>query len=145
MVNSVKQKQEVKKRNREQNPLPFLPRDQLSQYTSVCLSSGSLVVDNLQLTVSKTVRERASERERERERVRVSSAQPGGGDPLGLSVQLVDESQQLLEGLVLVCVHDGRIEQVAEVLLHLSGLLDDVTQLLRLGGEREEQSGVDGG
>lgn len=62
----------------------------------------------------------------------VWSAQPGAGHPLRLGVQLVDEAQQLGEGLVLVLVDDDGVEQVAAALLHLPGLLDDVTQLLGL-------------
>lgn len=60
------------------------------------------------------------------------SAQPGAGHPLRLGVQLVDEAQQLSEGLVLVLVDDDGIKQVAAALLHLPGLLDDVAQLLWL-------------
>lgn len=62
----------------------------------------------------------------------VWSAQPGAGHPLGLGVQLVDEPQQLGEGLVLVLVDDDGVKQVAAALLHLPGLLNDVTQLLGL-------------
>lgn len=59
-------------------------------------------------------------------------AEPGRGDPLWLRVQLVDQPAQLVEGLVLVCVHDGGIEVVTEIVLHLPGLLDHLLQLLWL-------------
>lgn len=62
----------------------------------------------------------------------VFSAKPGAGHPLRLRVQLVDESQQLVEGLVLVRVDDDGVKKVTAALLHLAGLLDDVAQLLGL-------------
>lgn len=60
------------------------------------------------------------------------SAQPGAGHPLRLSIQLVDESEQLAVSFVQVRVDDDGVEQVAAALLHLPGLLDDVPQLLGL-------------
>ena len=60
------------------------------------------------------------------------SAQPGAGHPLRLSVQFVDESQQLGVGFVLVCVDDDAIKQVTTALLHLSRFLYNVPQLLGL-------------
>lgn len=66
-------------------------------------------------------------------------AQPGGGHPLRLSVQLVYEPAQLVESLVRVCVHDGGVEEVAEVVLHLSGLFDHRLQVLRLHTDNQTQ------
>lgn len=64
--------------------------------------------------------------------MRVCSAEPGTRYPLGFSVQFVDEPKQLVIGFVLVRVDDDGIKQVTTALFHLSGFLDDVTQLLRL-------------
>lgn len=59
-------------------------------------------------------------------------AQPGGGHPLWLSVQLVYEPAQLVESLVWIHVHDCRVKVVAKIVLHLTGLLDHLFQLLWL-------------
>lgn len=59
-------------------------------------------------------------------------AQPGGGHPLWLCVQLLYQPAQLVEGSVRLHVQYGRVKQVTEVLLHLTGLLDHLLQLLRL-------------
>lgn len=67
-------------------------------------------------------------------RRRPGSTEPGAGDPLRLRVQLVDEAQQLAVGLVLVCVDDDTVKQVAAALLHLTGFLYDDAQLLGLPG-----------
>lgn len=66
-----------------------------------------------------------------------SSAQPGGGHPLRLSVQLVYQSAQLVESLLWVHVHNGGVEELAEIVLHLAGLFDNLLQLfgLRTGNE----------
>lgn len=58
--------------------------------------------------------------------------QPGRGHPLGLSVQFIYQPAQLVESLVWIHVQDGRIKVVAEILLHLAGLFNDLLQHLRL-------------
>lgn len=60
------------------------------------------------------------------------SAQPGAGHPLRLSVQFVDESEQLAVSFVLVRIDNDGVKQVATALLHLPCLLDDVPKLLGL-------------
>lgn len=72
--------------------------------------------------------------------VSVCSAQPGAGHPLWLRVQLVDESQQLVESFVLIAVHDDGVKKVTAALLHLTCLLNDVTQLLRLNAHTYTQA-----
>lgn len=52
-------------------------------------------------------------------------AQPGCGHPLWLSVQLVYQPAQLVESLVWIHVHDGRIKEVAKIVLHLAGLFNN--------------------
>lgn len=59
-------------------------------------------------------------------------AQPGGGHPLRLRVQLVDQPAQLVESLVGIHVDDGGVEEVAVAVLHLAGLFRHFLQLLGL-------------
>lgn len=59
-------------------------------------------------------------------------AQPGGGHPLRLRVQLVDQPAQLVESLVGIQVDDGGVEEVAVAVLHLTGLFRHFLQLLGL-------------
>lgn len=59
-------------------------------------------------------------------------AQPGRGDPLWLSVQFIYQSAQLVESLAGIRVQDGRVEEVAKVVLHFTGLFNNLLQLLRL-------------
>lgn len=70
-----------------------------------------------------------------------SSAEPRGGHPLGLCVQFVYEALQLLVGPFLVVVDYDGVEQVGKVLLHLTGLLHHVLQILGLEGRREIGNG----
>lgn len=65
-------------------------------------------------------------------RDRDSLVQPGGGHPLRHSVQLVYQPTQLVKSLVWVCVHNGRIKEVAETVLHLPRLFNDLLHFIRL-------------
>lgn len=63
-------------------------------------------------------------------------AQPGGGHPLRLRVQLVDQPAQLVESLVGIHVDDGGVKEVAKAVLHLAGLFCHFLQLLGLVKEK---------
>lgn len=66
-------------------------------------------------------------------------AQPGGGHPLRLRVQLVDQPAQLVESLVGIHVDDGGVEEVAVAVLHLAGLFRHFLQLLGLLKEKTKR------
>lgn len=71
-----------------------------------------------------------------------SSTEPGGGHPLRLRVQLLDEFAHFKESLVWCNVHDSGVKNMAKVLLHLPSLLDDLLELLRLCGTQKVKSEV---
>lgn len=70
-------------------------------------------------------------------------AQPGGGHPLRLRVQLVDQPAQLVESLVGIHVDDGGVEEVAVAVLHLAGLFRHFLQLLGLLKEKKRKKKED--
>lgn len=59
-------------------------------------------------------------------------AQPRGGHPLRLCVQLADQSTQLIKSLVRIYIDNSGVKEMAEVVLHLAGLFCHFLQLFWL-------------
>lgn len=60
------------------------------------------------------------------------SPQPSGRHPLRFSIKFVNQPKQFLIGFIKIRVHNCCVKVVAIVLLHLSSLLNDFSQLFRL-------------
>ena len=66
------------------------------------------------------------------------SPQPSGRHPLRFSIEFVNQPKQFLIGFIKIRVHNCCVKVVAIVLLHLSSLLNDFSQLFRL--QREDKN-----